>query len=131
MSSEKSTNDAAEINLLDDGMSAERARNAKGTALRLLKKLMEQRWKLLVVSMGSIIISSVFTVLSPKLIGIAINQIFNGIQSAAAGGGPFRVSFETMGLSCWDWPACICSLHYFLLFSRIPWPAFPKPCHFL
>lgn len=31
MSSEKSTNDAAEINLLDDGMSAERARNAKGT----------------------------------------------------------------------------------------------------
>ena len=85
MSSEKSTNDAAEINLLDDGMSAERARNAKGTALRLLKKLMEQRWKLLVVIV-SIIISSVFTVLSPKLIGIAINQIFNGIQSAAAGG---------------------------------------------
>ena len=70
MSSEKSTNDAAEINLLDDGMSAERARNAKGTALRLLKKLMEQRWKLLVVIV-SIIISSVFTVLSPKLIGIA------------------------------------------------------------
>lgn len=97
MSSEKSTNDAAEINLLDDGMSAERARNAKGTALRLLKKLMEQRWKLLVVIV-SIIISSVFTVLSPKLIGIAINQIFNGIQSAAAGGGPFRVSFETMGM---------------------------------
>ena len=74
MSSEKSTNDAAEINLLDDGMSAERARNAKGTALRLLKKLMEQRWKLLVVIV-SIIISSVFTVLSPKLIGIAMKYL--------------------------------------------------------
>ena len=77
-------------------MSAERAKNAKGTALRLFKKLMEQKGKLLVIVI-SIVVSSLFNILSPKVMGIAINDIYDGIKNALVNGQRFQVNLETMG----------------------------------
>lgn len=85
-----------EVATFDDEMSVERAQNTKGTALRLLKDLMRQRWKFIVVFL-SIIITSVLTVLSPRLIGEAINQIFDGIKAAAQSGIAFQVNGGAIG----------------------------------
>ena len=95
MSMEKDTREAA-TNSLGDDMSAERAKKVKGTAFRLFKKLMEQKWKLLIIVL-SIIISSFFNILSPKVMGIAINEIFDGVKNAVANGQTFQVNPETMG----------------------------------
>ena len=94
MSMEKDTE--VQIGSLMDEMSLDKAKNTKGTALRLFKNLMRQKRKLIIV-FAAIIIGSLFNLTSPKLIGIAINQVFDGITNAAATGGQFVVSFETMG----------------------------------
>ncbi len=80
-----------------DEYSAEKANDSKKTAFRLIKRLAQQKWKLLIVFI-SIVISSVFMILSPKVMGVAVNQIFDGIQTAAKTGGNFTVNFETMGV---------------------------------
>lgn len=95
MNMEKDTCETT-ANGLDGDMSAERAQNARGTALRLFKKLMAQRGKLLII-LFSIIIGSAFNILSPKGIGIAVNEIFTGVQNAIAKGETFQVNLETMG----------------------------------
>lgn len=95
MSMEKDTRETT-TNGFEDEMTADRAKNVKGTALRLFRKLLEQKWKLLVIVV-SIIAGSVFNLLSPKVMGVAVNEIFNGIQSALSDGKTFSVSFETMG----------------------------------
>ena len=95
MSMEKDTRETT-VDTFDDDMSAERAKNAKGTAFRLLKKLMEQKWKLLVIVL-SIIVSSLFNILSPKVMGIAINDIFDSVKNALVNGQRFQVNLETMG----------------------------------
>ena len=74
-----------------------KANDSKKNAFRLIKRLAQQKWKLLIVFI-SIAISSVFMILSPKVMGVAINQIFDGIQTAAKTGGNFTVNFETMGV---------------------------------
>lgn len=74
-----------------------KAKDSKKTAFRLVKRLMQQKWKLLIVFI-SIVISSLFMILSPKVMGMAINQIFDGIKAATAAGGKFVVNFETMGI---------------------------------
>ena len=95
MSMEKDTRETT-VETFDSEMSAERAKNARGTALRLLRKLMEQKWKLLVILL-SVIASSLFTILSPKVMGVAINEIFSGVENALANGQRFQVNLETMG----------------------------------
>jgi ATP-binding cassette subfamily B protein len=60
--------------IMDDGMSAERAQNAKGTLKRFFKDLMKQKWGIFAV-LVCIAAASVFTVLTPTLIGEAINRI--------------------------------------------------------
>ena len=64
MSMEKDTRETT-LNGFDDGMGAERAQNARGTAARLLKTLMRQKWKLLVIFL-SVVIGSLFNILAPK-----------------------------------------------------------------
>ncbi len=95
MSMEKDTRETT-VDTFDDDMSAERAKNAKGTALRLFKKLMEQKGKLLVIVIN-IVVSSLFNILSPKVMGIAINDIYDGIKNALVNGQRFQVNLETMG----------------------------------
>lgn len=79
-----------------DDMGAERAKNAKKTTLRLFKKLLEQKWKLLIILI-SVIASSLFTILSPRVMGEATNQIVAGVQNAVASGQTFQVNLQTMG----------------------------------
>ncbi|BFL48507.1 ABC transporter ATP-binding protein [Lactonifactor longoviformis] len=76
--------------------SVEKAKDSKKTAFRLVKRLAQQKWKLLLV-LASIVISSVLMLMSPKVIGAAIDQLWGGIRTAAETGGTFAVNFETMG----------------------------------
>ena len=74
----------------------EKAKNSPKTVLRLIRYFLRQKWKVLLVII-SIIASSLFGILSPKVLGIAINEIYEGVKNAALHGGHFRVSFETLG----------------------------------
>lgn len=67
-------------------MITEKARDSRKTTLRLTGYLLRQKWKLLLIVV-SIIIGSLFGILSPKVLGEAINVIYEG-----------TVTIETMGL---------------------------------
>ncbi|MFL8711849.1 ABC transporter ATP-binding protein [Clostridioides sp. GD02377] len=80
----------------EDGMSAEKAKNAKKTTKRLLKYMKKQKFKLLMIFI-SVLISSALTVLAPMVMGKAIDQLFNGIKTAVQTGTKFSVNFSSMG----------------------------------
>ncbi|MCC0656862.1 ABC transporter ATP-binding protein [Clostridioides sp. ES-S-0123-01] len=80
----------------EDGMSAEKAKNAKKTTKRLLKYMKKQKFKLLMIFI-SVLVSSALTVLAPMVMGKAIDQLFNGIKTAVQTGTKFSVNFSTMG----------------------------------
>lgn len=80
----------------EDGMSAEKAKNAKKTTKRLLKYMKKQKFKLLMIFI-SVLISSALTVLAPMVMGKAIDQLFNGIKTAIQTGTKFSVNFSSMG----------------------------------
>lgn len=79
----------------DYGMSAEKAKDVKGTGLRLLRCLAPQKIKLIIVVFAAIA-ACALTMTSPLVIGKAIDIIFNGMQTAVSGEG-FQVNFATMG----------------------------------
>lgn len=79
----------------DSGMSAEKAKDSKGTALRLFRLLLEQRGKLIIV-VASTILGSVLTMSAPLAIAKAVDIIFNGIKGAVAGSA-FTVNYSTLG----------------------------------
>lgn len=80
----------------DEGVSTERAKNVKATTRRFIKDLMKQKWKLFIIFI-SIIASSMFTIFTPKLLGKAINQIYDGVTHAMNTGTAFQVNMKTMG----------------------------------
>ncbi|MCC0641707.1 MULTISPECIES: ABC transporter ATP-binding protein [unclassified Clostridioides] len=80
----------------EDGMSAEKAKNAKKTTKRLLKYMKKQKFKLLMIFI-SVLVSSALTVLAPMVMGKVIDQLFNGIKTAVQTGTKFSVNFSTMG----------------------------------
>ncbi len=75
---------------------SKKARNAKGTGLRLIKNLMKQKWRLLIVFI-SVICASAFNLIAPKVVGQAINVIFDGIQETVKTESKFLVNLESMG----------------------------------
>lgn len=79
-----------------DGLSAARAKDAKGTMKRFFGDLMRQKWKLLAVVL-SLAASAICSVLSPKVLGMATNQIFDGMRNAVTNGASFSVNLATMG----------------------------------
>ncbi len=85
-----------QMGAFDHVISIEKARNSKKTTHRLLSYLLRQKWRLLLVII-SILAGSLFEILSPKVLGTAINEIYEGVKNAALHAGQFRVSFETMG----------------------------------
>lgn len=74
----------------------DKAKNSKQTTERLIQNLMKQKGKLLVVLLSTIG-SALFMVLAPKVLGVAINEIYDGVKWAVAQGGRFHVNWETMG----------------------------------
>ncbi|EJA6358311.1 ABC transporter ATP-binding protein [Clostridioides difficile] len=85
-----------EVLSFEDGMSAEKAKDAKKTTKRLLKYMAKQKFKILIIFI-SVLISSGLTVLAPMVMGKAIDQLFNGIKTAVQTGTKFSVNFSTMG----------------------------------
>ena len=77
-------------------MSTARAKNAKGTLKRFFKDLMGQKWKIIAVVL-TLAASAGCSVLSPKVLGMATDQIFEGVKNAAENGTAFSVSITTMG----------------------------------
>lgn len=73
-------------------MSAVKVKNVKGTTARLIKQLLHQKWKLIVVFI-SVLLESIFTLASPLVIGQAINLIYDGITF----GHSFEINFNTLG----------------------------------
>ena len=76
--------------------STEKAKDSKKTALRLLRYLAEQKWDLLLV-MLCILAGSAFTILSPKVLGMAINVIYEGVKNAVRDGTPLKTNFSSLG----------------------------------
>lgn len=85
-----------EVLSFEDGMSAEKAKDAKKTTKRLLKYMAKQKFKILIIFI-SVLISSALTVLAPMVMGKAIDRLFNGIKTAVQTGTKFSVNFSTMG----------------------------------
>lgn len=83
-------------NYLTDDMSGERAKNVRGTMKRFFKDFMKQKWKIIIVFL-SLAASAICSVLSPKVLGNAIDQIYNGIQNALIQGTTFSINLPTMG----------------------------------
>lgn len=81
---------------IQDEMTVEKAKDAKGTALRLLKQLLKQKWRILLVFL-SVLLASVFNLTAPKVIGSGINIIAEGIKGAVENGGKFSVNWGNMG----------------------------------
>ncbi|MBH7375730.1 ABC transporter ATP-binding protein [Clostridioides difficile] len=85
-----------EVLSFEDGMSAEKVKDAKKNTKRLLKYMAKQKFKILIIFI-SVLISSALTVLAPMVMGKAIDQLFNGIKTAVQTGTKFSVNFSTMG----------------------------------
>lgn len=84
------------VGLFGDEMSTERAKNARGTMKRFFKDLMKQKWKIIAV-VFCLAVSALCSVLSPKVLGMATDQIFTGIKNAIAQSTSFSVDLSTMG----------------------------------
>lgn len=84
------------IDLFGDDMSAERAKDAKGTMKRFFKDLMKQKSKIFIIFL-CIVAASIFSILTPTLIGQAIDRIHRGVQNALAEKSVFELNFNTMG----------------------------------
>ena len=80
----------------DNEMSCDKARDPERTIKRLIVYLMKQKWKLLFVFISTVA-AAVFMVLSPKVLGKAIDLIFTGIQNAVRIGTSFEVNLTTIG----------------------------------
>lgn len=84
------------VDFMGGEMSAERAQNVKGTMKRFFKDLMKQKVKIIIVFL-SLIVSTVCTVLVPKVLGEATNLIYKGIKHALEQNTVFSVDLNTMG----------------------------------
>lgn len=85
-----------EIDALDQDMSDEKAQDPRGTAKRFFRDLMTQKWRLLAITL-CLAGAAACSVLLPVTLGIAIDEIFNGVRRAIETQSTFQVSFETMG----------------------------------
>ena len=86
-----------QASVFEPDINMEKAKNVRKTTLRLIRCLLRQKGKLLLVII-SILAASLFEILSPRVLGIAINEIYEGVKNTAVNSGQFRVSFETMGM---------------------------------
>lgn len=105
--------------------SVEKAKDSKKTAFRLVKRLAQQKWKLLLV-LASIVISSVLMLMSPKVIGAAIDQLWaeSGLPRKRAEPLPLILRrWEPFFSCCWG---CICWTHCSAIFSRTRWRAYHR-----
>ncbi|MBC8081463.1 MAG: ABC transporter ATP-binding protein [Gorillibacterium sp.] len=79
------------------GLPVQKAKNFKGALKRLLRYLKPQQWLLImVVFLGAL--STVFSVLSPDIMGKATTRIFKGVMARAQGNAGATIDFDYI----WD-----------------------------
>ena len=78
------------------GMPVQKAKNFKGTLRRLLEYLRPHRAGLTVVILAGVI-GTVFTVLGPKILGLATTRIFEGFAAKARGVPGAAIDFDYVG----------------------------------
>lgn len=78
----------------DTEMSVERAKDTKKTIKRLIKVLLNQKWKIIIVIFFAII-SLAFTMTAPLIFSEAINTIYEGIKNASDT-SVFNINFDTI-----------------------------------
>jgi ATP-binding cassette subfamily B multidrug efflux pump len=78
------------------GMPAQKAKNFKGTLVRLLGYLRPYRARLAIVVLAGAI-GTVFAVLGPKILGLATTKIFEGFLAKAAGVPGAAIDFDYVG----------------------------------
>ena len=76
------------------GMPVEKAKNFRGTLARLLRYFKPLRYQLLAVIVAAVI-STVFNVVGPKILGLATTKLFQGILLKSRGAG--SVDFGYIG----------------------------------
>ena len=82
------------------GASGEKAKNFKGTMKKLLSHLRPDLWKFVIVIVFAIV-STVFSIRGPKILGEAITEIYNGVMGKIAGTGT-GVDFDKIsGILLW------------------------------
>jgi ATP-binding cassette subfamily B multidrug efflux pump len=60
------------------GMPVQKAKDFKGTALRLLGYFLPQKYRLMIV-LGTAILGSAFNIVGPKILGLATTKLFEGL----------------------------------------------------
>src|ERR1700730_15419854 len=60
------------------GRPVEKPKNFKGTALRLRRYFLPQKWLLSIVFVASIL-GTVFNIVGPKILGLATTKLFEGL----------------------------------------------------
>jgi ATP-binding cassette subfamily B protein len=78
------------------GVPAQKAKNFKGTLVRLLGYLQPHRSALIVVIAAGAI-GTVFSVLGPKVLGLATTKIFEGFIARASGAPGAGIDFNAVG----------------------------------
>jgi ATP-binding cassette, subfamily B, multidrug efflux pump len=78
------------------GMPTQKAKNFKGTSVRLLSYLRPHRARLAVVVLAGAI-GTVFAVLGPKILGMATTRIFEGFVAKARGVPGAAIDFDYVG----------------------------------
>ncbi len=78
------------------GMPTQKAKNFKGTLVRLLGYLRPHRPRLVVVVLAGAI-GTVFSVLGPKILGLATTRIFQGFVAKAMGLPGAAIDFDYVG----------------------------------
>src|SRR5690348_5298191 len=75
------------------GMPVEKAKNFRGTLIRLLVYFMPQKYRLLAVLVAAVI-STIFTIVGPKILGLATTKLFEGVVLKLRGVPGARVDFD-------------------------------------
>jgi ATP-binding cassette subfamily B protein len=78
------------------GMPTQKAKNFKGTLVRLLEYLRPHRTDLAIVILAGAI-GTVFSVLGPKILGLATTKVFEGFVAKATGVPGAAVDFDYVG----------------------------------
>ncbi len=93
---DENTNQEIETYDIDMDDSIDKAKNAKATALRLLRYLAKQKHKLLAVLL-TVLISSALNLAAPLVMGKVIDQLAKGIKASLTTGVKFDVDISTVG----------------------------------
>src|SRR5439155_25944205 len=75
------------------GMPVEKAKNFRATLTRLLGYFKPEKYRLLAVLIAAVI-STIFTIVGPKILGLATTKLFEGIVMKLRGVAGARVDFD-------------------------------------